>query len=357
MGRGRGQLTSYKDRQQAVRLIETAVAEGARQSKACAILGLNQRTYQRWRCLGEVKPDGRTLAVRPPPPNKLSSSEHQLMRSALNDPCFANLPPSQIVPKLADQERYIASESSFYRLMKAEKRLSHRSRAKAPRKHNLTTHKATAINQLWCWDITWLPGPAAGFFFYLYLILDVFSRKIMAWEIHLHERSTLAAEFVQKAFWREGLHKTKAYPLVLHSDNGSPMKGCSLQTKLADLGIIPSFSRPRVSNDNAYAEAFFRTTKYHLSCPYQGFSSLVAAQQWMNAFVDWYNNHHQHSGLNFITPSQRHSGVDQAIFAKRTAVYEQARAKNPQRWSKNTRNWSLSSEVYLNPEKTREKPR
>lgn len=167
----------------------------------------------------------------------------------------------------------------------------------------------------------------------------------------MREQSALAAEFVHKAFWREGLHKASAYPLVLHSDNGSPMKGCSLQVKLAELGITSSFSRPRVSNDNAYAEAVFKTTKYHFDYPHQGFVSLEAAQQWVDRFVTWYNHEHQHSALKFVTPEQRHTGVDPDILARRKEVYERAKLEHPERWSGHTRNWTLSKEVHLNPDR------
>ncbi len=273
------------------------------------------------------------------------------MRETLNSPEFADLPPSQIVPKLADQGEYIASEASFYRLMRAEGLSTHRGKTQSRQPKPKTTHTATGPNQLWCWDITWLPGPVTGIFFYLYLILDVFSRKVVGWEVHDCERSSLAADLIQKAFWRENLHKIHQQPLILHSDNGSPMKGSALQVKLAELGIEPSYSRPRVSNDNAYAESIFKTTKYRPDFPHQGFTSLESAQRWVDQFVHWYNHEHQHSGLKFVTPVQRHTGEDLVILSRRKQVYEQAKAASPNRWSGNIRNWELADEVHLNPER------
>ena len=201
---------------------------------------------------------------------------------------------------------------------------------------------------MWCWDVTWLPGPAKGIFFYLYLILDLYSRKIVGWEIHEGESSELASELVTKAYLREGI---AGVHLVLHSDNGSPMKGASLMETLYRLGIMSSYSRPRVSNDNAYAESIFRTCKYRPDYPYKGFATLGDARAWVLQFATWYNQEHKHSGLKFITPAQRHSGQTAEVMQQRQAVYEAAKAANPKRWSGRTRNWDLPEEVWLNPEK------
>jgi putative transposase len=334
-----------------VKLIGEAINSGARQAKACNIIGLKQRNYQRWKKSVKVKPDGRTTNVRPAPQNKLTQAEIESMRAVLRCPEYEDLPPSQFVPKLADNGVYIASESSFYRLMKADKLNVHRGKTKAPVKRVKTTHTATAPNQIWCWDITYLPGPAVGIFFYLYLVLDIFSRKIVAWEVHNCERSELASDMIQKAYWREGLHQKEDHALVLHSDNGSPMKGSSLQVKLADLKIEPSFSRPRVSNDNAYAESIFKTVKYRPNFPYNGFAVIEDAQIWVGGFADWYNEEHQHSGIKCLTPNQRHSGEDVKKTEGRIALYEQSQAINPLRWSGKIRNWVPPTEVHLNPDK------
>jgi len=200
------------------------------------------------------------------------------------------------------------------------------------------------------WDISWLPGPAKGIYFYLYLILDLYSRKIVAWEIWLEESAENASLLVRRGMLSEQ-RISHHQPLVLHSDNGSPMKGASLLETLYQLGITPSRSRPRVSNDNPYAESIFRTCKYRPDYPTKGFSDLTAARTWVLSFAHWYNKEHRHSGLNFLTPNQRHDGSAEQIFEQRTQVYEQAKTLHPERWSRETRNWTLEDEVWLNPER------
>lgn len=324
------------------------MGNGARKYKACEELGISVRTYQRWTQAGAVRVDGRAGAVRPKPHNQLSSVERARVLEIISSEDYKDLPPSQIVPALADKGEYIASESSFYRIMHEDKQQNHRGRSKAPESRPISTHEATAPNQVWCWDITWLPGPAKGVYYYLYLILDIFSRKVVGWEVHDEESSDNASRLVSRAHLREGVGDK---PLVLHSDNGSPMKGASLLTTLYKLNVASSYSRPRVSNDNAYAESIFRTCKYRPDYPYKGFAGIAAARQWVLQFVHWYNHIHKHSGIKFMSPAQRHSGMDNEIMRKRKAVYSAAKAKHPERWSGDSRNWELPSVVFLNPEK------
>jgi len=338
------------DRQRAVSLIKDTVDAGARTAIACAEMGISMRTYQRWTQEHEVKVDGRPDAERPPPANKLSPQERQAVLDTVNSPVYKSLPPSQIVPTLADEGCYIASESTFYRILREEGQQQHRGRSRAPENRPMSTHCATGPNQVWCWDITWLPGPARGIYYYLYLILDLYSRKVVGWEIHEEESSELASHLLRRAYLREGI---AGVPLVLHSDNGSPMKGASLADTLYRLGVVKSHSRPRVSNDNAYAESIFRTCKYRPDYPYKGFTTLAEARAWVLKFVQWYNHDHKHSGLKFMTPHQRHSGQTDQVVDTRKAVYEAARAANPRRWSQGIRDWNPPEEVWLNPEKNR----
>ena len=203
-------------------------------------------------------------------------------------------------------------------------------------------------NQVWSWDITYLPHAVRGKYYYLYLVEDIFSRYGVAWEVHEQECGELASSMMTKAVIREGcLHK----PLVLHSDNGAPMKSQTLKAKLQELSITSSFSRPRVSNDNPYSESLFRTLKYSPSWPQRGFKSIGEARVWVKKFMAWYNEKHCHSKIKFVTPSQRHHGDDLLILNNRKAVYNEARKKNPKRWSGKTRNWNRPSHVALNPEK------
>ncbi|NRA43307.1 MAG: IS3 family transposase [Pseudomonadales bacterium] len=331
-------------------LVDEAVLSGARQSKACHALEISVRTYQRWCRDEKVKEDGRPGAVRPTPSHALSDEERQRVLFTLNQGEFASMPPSQVVPRLADEGVYLCSESSMYRILREAKQQHHRGRSQAPEKRPLATHKAMSPNEVWCWDITWLPGPAKGIHYYLYLMLDLFSRKVVGWEIHESESADNASRLLRKACMKERI-STKRNPLVLHSDNGSPMKGSSMLETMYHLGVVSSFSRPRVSNDNAYAESIFRTCKYRPDYPYKGFKSIDEAQQWVLNFVTWYNTEHRHSGIKFVTPNERHRGQDVDVLVKRKAVYEKAKKQHPKRWSGNVRNWNRIDQVWLNPER------
>jgi putative transposase len=330
------------------------VANGARQQRACEIIGISARTLQRWCNDGADKEDQRPLVVRPQPSNKITVAEYETILKLINQPEFRSLPPSQIVPILADRGTYIASESTFYRIMHAAGAQHHRGRCKAPSSKPKSTHCATAPNRVWSWDITYLPGPVRGLYFFLYLILDIYSRDIVGWEVWTEETAEHASQLIRRAVMAQNITRHEA-PLVLHSDNGSPMKGAAMLETLYQLGITPSRSRPRVSNDNPYSESIFRTCKYCPSYPNGGFATLDDARTWVKEFVHWYNYQHHHSGIKFLTPHQRHSGQGKDILEKRHQLYEIAKASHPERWTRQTRDWSLPNEVWLNPEKSQAK--
>lgn len=262
--------------------------------------------------------------------------------------------PNQIVPILADQGTFVASESSFYRVLRQEDQLAHRGKAKAPQHKRPEAIEATGPNELWSWDITYLPTTIKGLFFYLYLIMDVYSRKIVGWEVHDSESTDHSTLLIRKTYLREGV---AGKPLVLHSDNGSPMKGATMLATLQKLGVIPSFSRPSVSNDNAYSEALFKTLKYTSGYPDKPFDSIKQAQQWVLGFHHWYNEIHRHSALKFVTPGQRHRGEDANLLKKRSDLYNAAKENRPERWSRATRNWQHEQVVYLNPMKSDQETR
>ncbi|MET3124858.1 putative transposase [Oxalobacteraceae bacterium GrIS 2.11] len=331
-------------------LIREAVASGSRLSYACKELDICARTFQRWVCDGDaaVVADRRTTNVRAAPANKMKADEIARIMDVLNTEEFASLPPSQIVPALADRGEYLASESTIYRILKAHKMQNHRGRAKQPSTRVVTSHCATGPNQVWSWDITWLPAEIQGKYYYWYMILDVFSRKIVGHEVQEAESAELASLLMRRASLAEGL---AGRPLVLHSDNGSSMKGATMLATLENLGVAASFSRPRVSNDNAYAESLFHTCKYRPDYPTKPFRNVEAAQTWMLKFVRWYNQVHKHSGLKFVTPEQRHNGTATQILQHRDSVYLDAKHRNPERWARHTRNWTLSDQVWLNPER------
>ncbi len=341
-------MINVSDRRKAVELIEEAIEDGASAHNACEELEISLRTYKRWAAGDEVKSDGRPDTPRPKPANTLRPEERQQILDTCNKEEYQSLPPSQIVPTLADEGIYIASESSFYRILKEDKQLQRRGKAQAPKRASKPeAYKATAPNQLWSWDITFLATTITGIFYRLYLVMDIYSRKIVGWEIHENETAEHAALLIRKACLSEGIGEPG---LVLHSDNGSPMKGATMLATLQKLGVVPSFSRPSVSNDNPYSESLFRTLKYTPAFPSKPFESLASARAWVDHFVGWYNESHRHSGIQFITPAQRHNGEELTILAKRKAIYEAAKQRNPERWSRETRNWAAVSEVWLNPE-------
>lgn len=347
-------MISTPNRVKAIALIDEAVNSGARRCKACEELGISDRTYRRWTSVVDgVQEDARADAQHEAPANKLSTQERQAILDVCNDPEFAHLPPGQIVPILADRDVYIGSESTFYRVLHEARQQHHRGRSKAPQPgHKPTSHCATAPNQVWSWDVSYLPSPVRGQFYYLYLIMDIFSRKITGWEVHECESGDHAATLVHKAVIKE---LCANQPLVLHADNGAIQKGSTLRAKLEFLGVTSSFSRPRVSNDNPYSESLFRTCKYCPMYPSDGFESLEAAREWMSMFVAWYNKEHRHSGIKHVTPEQRHENIDEAILNKRDTLYRKAKLKQPLRWSGNTRNWKRVEEVWLNPENSSNK--
>lgn len=350
-------MIGLEDRRSMARHIHEAHAGGARLEAACEVAGIDVRTLQRWKAQdGLQQGDRRPTAVHPTPSHALTPQERQRLLQLANEPRFADMPPARIVPMLADEGVYLASESSFHRVMRAAGQTRHRGRAQAARKARPpTSHEATAPGQLWSWDMTYLPLQVAGCWFYLYVILDVFSRMIVGFSVHAKDSSEHAAQLVKKTALSEGIHLKQAKP-VLHGDNGATVKSTTVVAMLHWLGIEPSYSRPRVSDDNAYAEAFFRTAKYRPEFPAHGFADLQQARQWAQDFVHWYNHEHRHSGIRYVTPAQRHSGADRQILAARQEVYERARQANPQRWPGKTRDWSFIEVVKLNPDKDRPHP-
>lgn len=315
-------------------------------------MGLTARTVQRWMQEGEIAVDGRKDADRPVPTNKLSEAERQAIIEVCNSKRFKSQPPSQIVPMLADEGTYLASERTFYRVLHETDQQHHRGRANKPSIRKPTSHCATGPNQVWSWDITFLASPVRGQFYYLYLVMDVYSRMIVAWEVHETESAEYASQMITKACLRHGIAAASA-PLVLHSDNGSAMKGATMLSTLQRLGVVSSFSRPRVSDDNPFSEAIFRTLKYRPDYPCKPFIDVSAAREWVHGFTQWYNEEHKHSGLKFVSPGQRHRGESEAIQSHREVVYELAKKRNPDRWgSRPTRDWTLDNEVWLNPDQS-----
>ena len=326
-------------------LVNEAVGSGARLRKAAGIIGLSARTIIRWR---RDSGEDRRRGPKTEPANKLSKQEREDILEVANSAPFRDLSPKQIVPLLADAGVYLASESSFYRVLREEKMLTHRQASKPPVSRRPREHAATGPCQVWSWDITYLHSSVRGIFYYLYMIVDVWSRKIVAAEVFAEESMEHSSRLFTKTCF---IHNVLPEGLVLHSDNGGPMKGATMVATLDKLGVTASFSRPRVSNDNPYSESLFRTMKYRPGYPSKPFESIDHAQAWVDDFVLWYNTVHLHSAICFITPDDRHYGRQEQILSNRHQVYENARRQHPSRWSSQTRDWNPVRLVWLNPEK------
>lgn len=320
------------------------MTSGARLESVCNELGVDARTIQRWR-KAPTQHDGRH-GPRTRPGNALTEAEEREILEILNAREYADLSPHQVVAKLADMKIYKASERTMYRLLRRKKLANHRQRSRPPTRHRPVEKSVRRPNRAWAWDITYLKAPVKGTFWLLYLIMDVWSRKVVGWQVHERESDELAASLFEQTCANEGVEPGQ---LTSHSDNGPAMKGKTLLATMQWLGIAQTFSRPHVSDDNPFPEALFRTLKYRPGFPSRPFESLDAARDWVHRFVAWYNDDHQHSGISFVTPSQRHADQDKAILANRRAVYALARRRRPDRWTGEARAWASPRVVVLNP--------
>ena len=333
-------MISLEKKQQILDAVKEARKAGARLRIICQHLGISSRCLQRWS--KNLQADGRKGSERHVP-HKLSAEERQLVLDTANSPRFKDMYPSEIVAILASEGQYIASESTFYRILREERMLSHRRKSKAPVRREKPRLKATGPEEVFSWDITYIKTSISGMYYYLYLVMDIWSRKIVSWEIHPAESSANAAAMLQRLS-----KKTYVKGIRLHSDNGSPMKGLSMLAMMQQLGVVPSFSRPRVSTDNPYSESLFRTMKYAPTYP-GSFEDIESTEAWVEQFVNYYNYKHLHSGIGFVTPHQRHCGEDIRILDTRRKTYQEAYARNPSRWSKGPKKWLQEKIVYINP--------
>jgi len=333
-------MTVNKEREEITGYITDAVNSGARKNKACKITGLTLRTLQRWEKYqdGDKRPGFKRIS-----PQALSEEEKEKIIEISTQNEYKDMSPNEIVPVLAEKGEYYGSESSFYRILKKRNLLKHRSDCKVSKPRNKPEElKATGPNQVYSWDITYLRTCIKGVFFYLYLFMDVWSRMIVGWTVEENEDGEIASGIIKKICKEQGIKS-----VYLHSDNGGPMKCGTMLATLHWLGVVPSFSRPSVSNDNPFSESLFKTLKYRPSFP-KKFDSLEEAKAWVEEFVKWYNEKHHHSATKYVTPKQRHYGEDILILQKRKATYIAAKNKRPDRWSGHIRNWNRIKEVYLN---------
>ncbi|MBV5319335.1 MAG: IS3 family transposase [Chlorobium phaeobacteroides] len=324
-------------------LIEEAHENGARYSKACEVVGISLRTLQRWKrgCLNDRRKGSKKTV-----PRKVSQEIREEIVAVCNEPRFRDQTPYEIVPQLLTEGRYLASESTIYRILRERDLLHHRSELRVRHRHSKPPERrATGPDQVYTWDITYMGRTIRGLYYYAYVVTDIFDKSIVGWAVHAEESETHS-----RALFERILKGRRISLKALHADNGHPMKGVSLMALLIDLKVAVSHSRPRTSNDNPYIESLFKTMKYHVTYP-KAFETLEDARQWMGAFVNWYNTEHLHSSIGYITPEQMRTGRAAAIFEQRNATMCQAHTEYPERWrSRPVKQWSVLREVVLNPD-------
>lgn len=329
-------------------LVDKAVATGARLKPACAVLGLTARTLQRWRH-APFSQDGR-MGPRTAPVHQLSSEEKERIVRLANGADCRNLSAEQVIAKLADKGIYVCSERSLRRILKERKLDRYRQRAKpASPQHKPRQYVANKPLRVLSWDITFMRNAQVrGGYFFLYLFLDIWSRRIVGWQVSEEQSAELASQLLRQLCRTHGI---EANCCTLHADNGGPMKGSTMLATMQALGIEASFSRPGVSDDNAYVESLFGHLKYAPSYPRGGFADLEQASAWVARFVQWYNHEHLHSSIAYVTPEDRHHGHDIEILARRRQLYLDARSRNPRRWTREPRSWQRPTVVTLNPDR------
>ena len=291
----------------------------------CVAFGVARSTYYRKRA-PMLGPKTR----RPAPPRRIPESERTVALEVMHEDRFVDLAPAQVYATLLDEDRYLCSLRTMHRIL-AENTES-RERRNQLRHPNYKKPEllATAPNQLWSWDISKLRGPAKWTYFYLYVVLDVFSRYVVGWMVAHRESTALAKQLIAESCTRQGIQQGQ---LTLHADRGSSMKSKSLALMLADLGVTKTHSRPYVSDDNPFSEAFFKTYKYRPDYP-DRFGEIEDARGFSRDLFDWYNFHHHHAGLALLTPADVHFGrVDERV-AGRQAVLSRAYDAHPERFPK-----------------------
>jgi putative transposase len=343
----RGQKFDGTLRAQITLLLHEAVARGARRKRACEVIGISVRTLERWEHsstgIDNRKGPGNTK-------HALTKEEKDKIVALANTPECRNLSPEQVIAVLADRGVYICSARSLRRILKERGQDRYRQRAKPPTPRSRPSEcVATGPLEVLSWDITYLRNSRVrGSYFYLYIFIDIWSRRILCSEVHEAQDVDLAAELLNQLAEEHGVTPNQT---VLHSDNGGPMKGATILATMRSLGIQASFSRPGVSDDNPFIEALFRHMKYAPRYPAKGFDSLEQAREWVKRFVHWYNHQHLHSSIGYVTPDDRHHGRDIEMLQRRAAVFAEAKRTNPARWSRHSYAWTRVQSVILNPER------
>jgi transposase InsO family protein len=292
--------------------------------RACAALGVSRATLYR-----QTQPAAPpTFRERAPNPRRLDERERQAVLDKLHSARFIDQPPPEVYATLLSEGVYLASIRTMYRLLAQLGESAERRAQRAPVQHVKPSLTATAPNQVWTWDISKLRGPLPGVFYYLYVILDLFSRMVVGWMLAERENGAHAERLFTEAIARHGIAPGA---LIVHADRGSPMKSKDLADLFADLGVARSFSRPHVSDDNAFSEAQFKTLKYQPDYP-GAFASPTHGRGWCQQFFGWFNEEHQHSGLALFTPADVFYGRVEQVAERRQVALDAAYAAHPERF-------------------------
>ncbi len=306
----------------------------------CAALGLPRATYYRRRRPPRAAPRRRS------PPRALSPGERGAVLAVLHEPRFVDLAPAEVYATLLDAGQYLCSERTMYRVLAAHQEVRERRQQLRHPRYAAPELLARRPNELWSWDITKLLGPAKWTYFYLYVMLDVFSRYVVGWMVAQRESATLAEQFIRETCARQGIAREQ---LTVHADRGSAMTSKPVALLLADLGVTKTHSRPHVSNDNPFSEAQFKTLKYRPAFP-DRFGSIQDARAHGHVFFPWYNTEHHHSGLGLLTPADVHYGLAAQRVAERAAVLATAYAAHPERFpAGHPTPAAVPVEVWINP--------
>jgi len=310
---------------------------------ACELLGVKRATLYRRRSPQPTRP----RTPRRPSPRALSEPERKQVLDVLHSERFSDVAPGEVVATLLDEGTYLASERTMYRILAAQGESRERRNQLVHPAHRRPELLATKPNQLWTWDITKLLGPAKWTYYYLYVILDVFSRYAVGWMIAERELAVLAQRLIKETIAKQTVESNK---LTIHADRGSSMTSKPVALLLADLGVTKSHSRPHVSNDNCYSESQFKTLKYHPGFP-DRFGSIQDARAFCVPFFDWYNRAHRHSGIGMMTPEAMHYGWAKELQSRRAAVLRGAYERHPERFPRGVpRPWKLPTAAWINPE-------
>lgn len=324
-------------RKQIIEAVDISVSSGARMFKACEAIRLDQRRLRRWR---KTEGDGRKGGYRALG-QRLSETEKDAIVEAFQQPGMKELPIKAAYATLMDRNVYLGSPSTLARVLRERKvRKSRTAKAKNTKRPELA---ATGVGQIWCWDITWLDARHKGTYYYLYMVIDMYSRKVVAWSVYAKEDGAMARAMFAEALEAEGITE---YCLIVHSDNGKPMRSVTLRSLFEKLGIMVSYGRPHTSNDNAYAESLFATLKGRISFP-EYFESIEAANAFCLEFFTWYNCFHMHSSLDFVTPQTVHEGMHSKIFEQRNQLLETDRERHPSRHGGHRKVFGIPEEVRL----------